>query len=95
MNCAGGATFFVLTLFFINTPFFSHGLDVLIFGAFSASNVLIGVLNLISYKTLESWLKKVVKYINDKILNNSKKDHNISSKIFTGLRYPQQTYFAS
>ena len=35
--------------FFISTPFFSPSLDVLIFGAFSASNVLKRVLNHILY----------------------------------------------
>ena len=47
--------------FSISTPFFSPSLDVLIFWAFSASNDLKGVLNLISYKFLESCYKKVVK----------------------------------
>ena len=38
------------TFFLISTPFFSPSLDVLIFWAFSASNVLKGVLNFISDK---------------------------------------------
>ena len=49
------------TFFLISTPFFSPSLDVLIFWAFSASNVLKGVLNLISNKILESCFKNLVK----------------------------------
>ena len=62
------------------TLFFSPSLDVLIFWAFSASNVLKGVLNLISYKFLESCLKKVVEMISDEMFNNSKKNPNIYHK---------------
>ena len=66
------------TLFFsISTPFFEPRLDVFIFGAFSALNVLKGVLNLISYRFLESCFEKVVKVISEKMFYNSKRNHNI------------------
>ena len=64
-----------ITLFFlISTPFFSPSLDVLIFWAFSASNVLKGVLTLISYKFLESYLLKAVEMISDRLFNSSKRN---------------------
>ena len=60
------------TFFFFTRSIFSPSLDVLIFWAFSASNVLKGVLNLILYKFVESCFKKVVKVISDKCFTTAK-----------------------
>ena len=47
------------TLFFISTPFFWLSLDVRIFWAISASNVLNGVLSQIFYIFLEIYTQKL------------------------------------
>ena len=63
--------------FYISTPFFPPSLDVLIFWAVSASNVLRGVLSYILYKFSELCTKKVVQ-ITDKIFfDNSQIIHII------------------
>ena len=65
------------TCFSISTPLFLTSLEVLIFWAFSASNVLRGVLSYIWHKLSELCTKRVVQVINKNFFDNSKKIHII------------------